>query len=241
MKIRPQIAYAPEGLGFQQDTSTSVANPATSEQKTTEAKTNAGDDGNLFADLWSKPETKETKTETSTAPTQTQTAPQTVDQDTAIENFYKSIGLPSLELSDEDREEMGPKAAGLIENMNAGMRTAVLNLAKMMQTQSKKVGEEATQAAASTATDTLALQAFREKMRQDLPFTAQPEIAPIAETVAKKFLERGMSQPDALKNTDKFFAHISNLYRKHAQPDSFDGPFGGRGSDIDFLELLSGS
>jgi len=131
---------------------------------------------------------------------------------------------------------------GNLESFQQALKTAAANAYKTSMTDMQKVLDAKIAKAIDEAANRSVSMQDSKMLLKDLnakyPFTASPEIAPIAKTVMQQLIQnKKVSPSEAIEQTAKFFEHITNKIK----PDS-----GGKGnqnrsskSDVDWTSVFN--
>lgn len=134
------------------------------------------------------------------------------DPQKQLSDYLSSVGLEPMVLSDVEKEEM---RNGNFDSVLAKLNQRTVNAHVKALSGSKTMIEAAVQKAMADATKNVESRvAGRESVRmlnEALPFTKDKAVGPIAQAVMQKFLNKGMTNEDAIKGTERFFKHTAGL------------------------------
>lgn len=174
---------------------------------------NDGIDENTIDNIW-----EDVKRENSQKPgdnqnnTNNNVVPDKVDPAKQMNDYLLSVGLDPIVLTDKDKEDM---SAGnydtFMGNVNKKIQQAHIKAVASASTLMDKKMEAAVEKAVEKATGIVKGQVNLRELNDALPWTKDKAINPVAQTVMKRFLDRGASTADAIKGVEHFFKHTSKL------------------------------
>lgn len=137
-------------------------------------------------------------------------------QDRAVQDFMKKNGLyEGIDIqkmmqaaSSGDEEVFGAQLARMMEN---SVRVSTVAAERLTRAQVQAAREQAVNEAQSGTRNELA----REQLHKDLPFTAEPALAPVADTVLNGFIAQGQSVAEAIKSTGEYFEATAKTAGQH--------------------------
>lgn len=184
------------------------------QQNQNNAQNNAQNNLSPYADLW-----QTANNESNQGNNQQQTT-QSNNQGQPDPNKVMSDHIASLKLAagvDTDAIMSGlrdgdPTALqSAFESVAAkAYQSAITTMNSVVEQRVKKAVEEASNNASSSVNTNLAIRELNEK----LPFTAEPEVAPIAKAVFMQMMKKGKSVQEAISETGKYFGHVSKIASK---------------------------
>lgn len=207
-------------------------------------------DDTVVDDIWN-----EIKKENSPAPKPGEAgyvAPQTQIQETPeqkISKYLKEQGLEIPVLSAEDQEKAkNGDFSGVLSSMTTLVQQAhVKGLQSANTLIDSKVAEAVKKAVGETRTLMNGDKALTA-LHTALPFTKDPAIGPVTQTVMQRFLDRGMNTEDAIKGVekwrDRFLEKADPNYRK--SNSNLNGSFRGNPDvnasegETNWVDLLTG-
>lgn len=163
-----------------------------------------------------------------------------------LKNYLNEAGLGEFTLSDTDKEKI---AAGDFADFNSKIlgliQTAHVKALSGAQT---LVKAEVAKAVADLKNDTRSFVSGKEALEalnRALPFTKDPAIGPIAQTVMQRFLERGASTEDAIKGVQMWAKKFVSLADPGRQVNSnrngnFQGSPDQNEETANWMDILSG-
>lgn len=132
-------------------------------------------------------------------------------QDQKMTDYLKNNGLDPVQIDDQMKAQLeSGDFSGLVNSFNSRIVNAHIKALSGSQT----MIEAAVAKKAKELTDASTAQRLGEQnrsaMHEALPFTKDSAISPVAQSVMQRFLDRDMSQADAIEGTKKYFARLSD-------------------------------
>jgi len=203
---------------------------------------NAGIDEQTIATIFDKIENKDKKDNSQTQQTQVQPAPM-VDADKQMKDYLSKVGLTGVEVTDADKEAM---SNGDYSSFLTKVNSQIVNAHVKALSGAKELVDNAIKEAGSKIKDQsisymLGQQNLAELHRQ-LPWSREKHIAPVAQSIMQKFLERGWSTDKAIEGTRAYFDDIDA--RRHSGDKSRSQNFSSSGNseqekENNWLNVLS--
>ena len=168
------------------------------------------DDGNIWDTVTSDKDDKAGKTSDAPAP---QTEP--VDPGKALQDYVKTLdfGLSasSPALQEAMRDGDAQKFADILTAHSQNLFSKVIvDVGKMVNASEARVREDAlTQTKAAMSVDE-----SKKTLRAAVPLVENPNIAPIAEAIKSRFIEKGDSDAEANGKVAQFFKEMSEVTRE---------------------------
>lgn len=226
------------------------SNPKPSDKNNTDP--NSSNDDALLDNIWSDVQ-KETPPVDNTNPAgnpPAPAAPAQVDPNVQVANYLKEKGLEQITLTEAQKE--GLKTGDptvmqdLLSQLNGKIVKAHVEAMRGSQTMIQTAVKDAVAEAMKNTTGYVEGKEMREAMQAALPFTKNPNIGPVAETIMKRMMDRGANQEQALKGVDKWFRTTMMEIDPSFAPNKNTGdgfrkaykPSGN--SDTDWLKALRG-
>jgi hypothetical protein len=155
----------------------------------------------------------------------------------AFDQYVNGLSF-APQLSDEVRQQIqSGDFSSLDEILNrqgrSVFRQAIEGANRLIQAQVEKAVERAVQQSNAN----FRTQNFIDRMENKLPYTAKPNIAPVARTVLAQFIRKGDDIDTALGKVDLYFRDVSNLFsgnNGNRQTGGRPGSNGFRGDISDF-------
>lgn len=145
-------------------------------------------------------------------PTNQQQQNQQPDQRTAedkVKDYLKSQGLEGFSLTDEDKTAIGNGDFGtLVGKINAYVQNShvkgMQNVNTLMEARMSKMVEDAVAKSKSAFEgDKLVSQ-----MQIKLPWTKDPIVGPVAQTILQRFIDKGASMDEAISGVQKYYDRV---------------------------------
>lgn len=167
--------------------------------------------------------------------TQQQQAPATQGQPPADPGTFLNNHIATLNLT--NGIDMAQIAEQMRDGDHSGMqaalgtiaansyRAAMLDANKLINAKVESAITEAQKRSGADFASTMALQQLHEA----LPFTSDDLVKPMAENVFLRFIKKGQSVQDAIKNTGEYFKHTMQAAQKDLQMSAPNGRPGQRG------------
>jgi len=138
------------------------------------------------------------------------------EQDAAVRGFMKKEGLYEgidanammAAAASGDGEVFGQHLARAMEN---AVRVSTIAAERLTKAQVATASAAAVNEAQQGTRNEMA----RTQLNKDLPFTQEPELAPIADTVLNGFLAQGQSVPEAIASTGAYFEATAKTAGQH--------------------------
>ena len=234
-----------EGEGVSSGNPTSVV-PQVTETPTGEKPSNIVDPN---TNPWENPPEVKDPATTPAAPVVTPTEP-VVDSSKAFQEHLATMdftqGLDMQAAADKMREGDMTGMQGVMNDMGRQVfQQAVMLTSEFTKQQVERGVAEALQKSKGSFSADLA----QRELQDRFPAAKDPTIAPVANGVFARFLERGQTVEEAIKNTENYFANMANKFNppnKQARPGSGgfnkDGtvtPFVDQQDETDFFAALS--
>lgn len=207
----PRVTYATEGDG---------GGEAETQQKPIQGESgvnNTGANANDFAQLWeAKPAEKNVDN-----PQQPQFQQQVQKDDPAalLAQHFKNIGLEIPEMPEGLKETLGEEGAAYFQRMAAGMQKSYLQAMRDgKQLLEEKFGETE-EVSKRVVDDKFSLEAMRGKLNTALPYTTNPAIKPVAESVMRQFMSKGKTVDEAVTGVKEFFNYMIENTMEFAPAD----------------------
>jgi len=174
-----------------------------------------------YANLWDTP-----KPAAAAAPVQQQSQQMPTDPNKAFADHVASLGLTNginfQTVANDIRNGDHSSLEAAFNTLGANSyRSGVADAQRLMDSKVKDaVGQAVDQSTGNYKSDMVIGQ-----MKMALPFTAAPEIEPIAKAVLTQFIKQGKSQTQAIEEVGKFFEHVSKTAGGNVQsaPDGQPG------------------
>lgn len=169
--------------------------------------TNASIDDDTIGSIW-----KEVVDENSGKKDLTQTPPvgDKPDPKKQLDDYLASQGLDPIVLSDVDKEELkNGNFDNLMLKLSGKIQQAHVKGLSSSQTMIEAAVTKAVEKAVGQSRADASGRENLNALHSALPFTKDPAIGPVAQTVMQKFLDRKMSTEDAIKGVKKFFDHTA--------------------------------
>jgi len=175
---------------------------------------NVGDNVDAIVDtVWQEQQEDPSKTQPGNPNQQQQQQTQAPPLDQQLEQYLKSQGLGEFMLDERDLEDFknGNNVPAVLAKINQRIQQshikALENANKMINTRV----EAAVQKALDGSKEYVEGKELRQLLTTKLPYTKDPAIAPVAETVFARFIEKGLNREKAIEAVDKFFKKTSAL------------------------------
>lgn len=169
----------------------------------------------MVDDIWNEMKKDDTKNG-GVDPTKQQNGPnnqqqQQQDPKAELKSYLDGVGLGDFTLTDAQKEQIksGEGLDAIFADINGRIQlshTKALSGASALI--DKKVKDAVAQAVGESRSYVKGEQ-LRSELHASLPYTKDPIIGPVAETVYKRILEKGATVPDAIKAVDKFFERVA--------------------------------
>lgn len=155
--------------------------------------------------------------------------PQQLDPATQLKKYLTDNGLGEFTLTDAEKAQLGEgnydglqgRILGLVQQAHVKAISSASALIDSKIAAALKQGENATKS----------LLAGKENMgalHSALPFTKDPAIGPVAQTVMQRFFDRGATQEQAIQGVKKFFEHTAQKVTGNEVNQNRNGNFGSR-------------
>lgn len=204
---------------------------------------NTGVNEDILADLWGSDSRTGNKNEQRGENEQQRGSNEPGDPQTQINGYLNSIGLGSLTLTADERQQfLEGNPEGALNKINSQIQNAYLQMMKTLPSLLEKTVEQAVSRANQNTTDRLAADGFRGRLYKELPFVEDPIISPVALGVAQKLFAKGLSEPKVIEGVKEYFARISKSagYVEDGPNSNFNGNFNTRrGKEVNWLDLLT--
>ena len=178
-------------------------------QSGTNTQTNVDPNDALIDDIWK--ETKAKPNPNEPAPTQQQqTAPTQTDPAKDVDTYLNSIGLGELKLSETELESFktGDGVQAVIDNINKRIRDSHVKALSGASTLIEKKVKDAVELAVNSSKSFYQGEQLRGLLQDKLPWTKDPVIAPMAETVLRQLLTKGATYEQGIEGTKKYFERV---------------------------------
>lgn len=176
---------------------------------------NQNDDGiddELIAKIWDKVENTTGNQTTQTTQQTQQTTQQTqVDPQKQMTDYLAKVGLTPVTIDDADKEKIqAGDFTPLLDKLNAQIVQAHVKALSGAKELSDRAIADASKNVKDQAIAHMLGQQNLAAMHQALPFTKDKAIAPVAQSVMQKFLDRGFNTEKAVKGVEAYFQNISS-------------------------------
>ena len=168
-----------------------------------------------FDDLWQDPkdennQTQQTNNQQNTNDQTNQTSPNDrFDEHVNSLDFAADINATELAEQLQNGDFTGLNAA--MESVaRKTYKSTIFDMNKLIESRVSSAVDEAVQKTTGQVNRNMAV----NKMRDALPFASKPSVAPIAEAVFSRFMQRGDDTEKAIENTRNFFAETNKLSAK---------------------------
>jgi len=167
------------------------------------------DDIELQENVWETKPTEKAAEQTQPVRQLTQEELETQNSSTLkkhLESLNLTSGIDLNKISEEfgrgETESFQGALATVAEN---SYKASISQMNKLMDAKLSQVKEEAIKEANAATQSTNAI----SSMNKELPFTSEPEIAPVATAVLNQYISKGASVPDAIKSTAAYFNAVA--------------------------------
>lgn len=218
-------------------------------------KDNSGTNQDLIATIWD--EKKEDPASPGGVPKkddvqpQNQTVQKTDEQLRAeVSTFLGSVGLGELTLSAADVEKLSSgenthqEFANIINNrIQQGFLQAVQSSQRLMAAELDKRLPEMVEQAFNKSKGFFEGNNLRSILHKELPFTTDPSIGPVAETVMRQFLVKGATKEKAIEHTREYFDRVRKAMDPNYVPVNRNSRTTFRGDPrvaVSFVDVLKG-
>lgn len=135
---------------------------------------------------------------------------QTPNAEEQLQSYLKKVGLDDFELSDDEVEQLRTgDANAVMRKVNQRIQRAHLagleSFNRLVSDRIPKMVEEAVKKSTKIFVDDKA----RDTMNKELPWTKNKLMAPVAESVMKRFMDQGADIPQAVAATKKYFQRMA--------------------------------
>lgn len=174
------------------------------------------------------------------------------DPSVQMKEYLDSVGLQPITISDEDKEKMAAgDFTGFLGNVNQKIQQAHVKAISGSKTLMESMVNDAVTKAVGASKDYVEGKASLDALHTALPFTKNPAIGPVAQTVMQRFINKGATREQALegvKRWSKTFVQAFDPNWQETSPNkNRNGNFGGNvnnqgtgDSDADWISVLSG-
>lgn len=170
-----------------------------------------------------------------------------VDPNKQVEDYLNSLGL-DLDMSDDIMEAArNGDFAGMKDAIGASNKKLYKQFLKDSGRMMDATVSRAVEAAVTKALGTVNTSSLVKRMNADLPFTKDPNVAPIAQSVLGRMMKHyNGDEEKAISNTKAFFKKMQGLTANDLGGDAPGGRPGNRrygnngGNEADWLSVLSG-
>lgn len=169
---------------------------------------NIEDNMKTIQDMWSDAPKDQDKKDA--PPTVIQAQLPTTPKD-ELKAHLDEMGLGDLSLTEQevDAFKNGENVPAILGKINQRIQTGYLKAMSNLSTVMDKKVEAAVRNAVQQSADMYQGERLRDILHEELPFSKDPAIGPIAETVLSRFLrDKKMSKKDAVEATRNFFKHV---------------------------------
>lgn len=180
-------------------------------------------------------------------------APAVAAKEPAVQmrEYLDSVGLQPIVITDADKEKF---AAGdftdFVANVNQKIQQAHVKAISGSKTLMESMVNDAVTKAVGESKNYVEGRASLEALHTALPFTKNPAIGPVAQTVMQRFMDKGATREQALegvKRWSKTFVQAFDPNYQETNPNknrngNFSGSVNNEGNngDADWISVLSG-
>jgi hypothetical protein len=133
------------------------------------------------------------------------------DPKAQMDNYLKSVGLEPIAIDDAMKEKMqGGDFSDFITQVNTKLVNAHVKALSGAETMIKSAVEKAVNQTKTDMQSSAAGERLRDALHEAMPWTKKPSISPVAQSVAQRFIAKGMSAEDAVKGTKAYFDSMNN-------------------------------
>lgn len=180
-----------------------------------EEKNNDGISDEDFASLWKENAPEAGKSDTSQAQQAPQQAQQQVDPQTVISQHLQEVGIKPFQMTDAHKEALQrgnveEVLSNLIDHANNQIQTAYFASLQRAKTFAEASANKAKDEAIQYGDQSQLTSQIRTQFKQKFPQYADPAIAPVAESIIKRALDKGSNIDQAFKMVDSYMRKIAN-------------------------------
>jgi hypothetical protein len=167
-----------------------------------------------------------------------------------VSTFLGSVGLGELTLSAADVEKLSSgenthqEFANIINNrIQQGFLQAVQSSQRLMAAELDKRLPEMVEQAFNKSKGFFEGNNLRSILHKELPFTTDPSIGPVAETVMRQFLVKGATKEKAIEHTREYFDRVRKAMDPNYVPVNRNSRTTFRGDPrvaVSFVDVLKG-
>lgn len=183
------------------------------------------------------------------APQNPQNQPAPDPKDT-LKKYLEGVGLGDLTFDDKSMAAIGtPEGlADQFSSINKRLQQGHVETLKAIKTMLDANIPKAVQDAVTKSRSYVDGKELRGLLNEKLPFTKDPAIGPVAETIMQRFRDKGANVEQALEGTQKWFDHTFKTVDPSYSPNpNVNGRFGPqrtpqapKGGEMDWLDALKG-
>lgn len=220
-------------------------------KKTADGTTDGGADDAIIAKLWQAAEDPNKKDDLNAdgTPKQQPLAGDPPDPDKQVSDFLTKQGLGKFEMSEQDMEGFKSGDPAIIQatmdKLNSRIQNGFIKALSNTNTLITKQVEKAVKDAVGESKKLIIDDKARTALFTAMPWAKDPAIAPVAETVMRKFMEKpGATIEQAAKLTVQYYRHVAKQMDPEWEPNTNTGGNFRRTpshpGDMDFLSMLKG-
>lgn len=207
-----------------------------------------GADDEIISKLWQQ-EVDPNKKDDATTTTTTTKQDEPVDPDKQVSDFLAKQGLGDFKLSEQELEgfKSGDPASvqATMDKLNSRIQNGFIKALSNTNTLITKQVEKAVKDAVGESRKLIIDDKARTALFAAIPWAKDPAIAPVAETVMRKFMEKpGSTIEKAAKLTADYYRHVAKQMDPEWEPNTNTGGSFRRTpshpGDMDFLSILKG-
>lgn len=234
------------------------AEPQGNQQQQPPAANQGNSDGNnsnnsfdFTKSIWETPSNEGGQQQQTNQPPAQQPQQQPPNHQAFLDTHLANMGLTNG--LDFEAMAAGGDAEAIRKNFDTFAKNAYMGIMRDMNSIMQERISEAVTKAVEKSTGTVQSWQAVEKLQSALPFTADPNIAPVANSTLQRFLGMGQPLDLAIKNTGEYFRHLtsrvggnmpqqqaqrpgSNPNRGYANTPSSNAP---RKADEDWMSFLT--
>lgn len=180
---------------------------------------------------------------------QQQQQPVTKTPEVQMREYLDSVGLQPIEITDADKEKMqAGDFSGFLGNVNQKISQAHIKaISGSKQLMEAMIGD-AVKKAVGDSKDYVEGRASLDALHTALPFTRNPAIGPVAQTVMQRFLNKGATREEAIKGVKKwsetfvkaFDPNYVDVSPNRNRNGNFSSVNNSEGGDADWVSVLNG-
>lgn len=133
------------------------------------------------------------------------------DPETQMNSYLKSVGLDPIVIDDAQKEKM--QAGDFTDFITAVNKKLVNSHVKALSGAETMINAAVEKAVKNTKTEMQSSregEQLRDRIHSELPFTKKASISPVAQSVAQRFIARGMSSDQAIEGVKAYFEDMNN-------------------------------